>query len=197
MGSTKPQVIADNQNPALTGLRKQAAHGWWEQWVAANNLISPADGGGATTVINANGTVTLQVTTAAGVAETRTMEVLEGFKGGKIELSARFRVSVVPQAGETANLVLVALGQPLGQATFTEVELANIVGDAIEIDDAAITTIQEISAVFETTLADGDNLEIGLFLQKTSANNNAVAVELAGLQIAQIMQQSVPRGGNR
>jgi hypothetical protein len=40
MGSTKPQVIADNQNPALTGLRKQAAHGWWEQWVAAANLES-------------------------------------------------------------------------------------------------------------------------------------------------------------
>lgn len=195
MGSTKPQVIADNQNPALTGLRKQAAHGWWEQWVAANNLISPADAGGATTVINANGTVTLQVTTDDGVAETRTMTILEGFKGGKIEISARFRiVSVV--GGNTASLILVALGQPLGQATFTTVELVDAVGDPVLITDASATTVQEISAVFETSLADGDNLEIGLFLEKTVLDA-AIVVEIVGLQIAQIMQQSVPRGGNR
>jgi hypothetical protein len=192
-------VIADNQNPALTGLRKQAAHGWWEQWVAAANLESDTAGTGAAVTVNANGTMTLQVTTVDGVAEARVMTILEGFKGGKIEISVRYRVSDVPSASETADLILVALGQPLGQATFTTVELANIVGDAIEIDENAVTTIQEISAVFETTLADGDNLEIGLFLQKTAdfGPPGAVDVEFAGIQIAQIMQQSVPRGGNR
>jgi hypothetical protein len=125
------------------------------------------------------------------------MTILEGFKGGKIEISARYRVSDVAVGGDTASLILVALGQPLGQATFTSVELANIVGDAVLITDVDDNTeIREISAVFETTLADGDNLEIGLFLQKTNGAG-AIDVEFAGLQIAQIMQQSVPRGGNR
>ena len=175
MGSTKPQVIADNQNPALTGLRKQAAHGWWEQWVAANNLKGDTAGAGASVTINPNGTVTLQVTTDAGVAESRTMVILEGFKGGKIEISARYRVADVAVGGDTASLILVALGQPLGQATFTTVELANAVGDPVLITDADDNTeVREISAVFETTLADGDNLEIGLFLQKT---NGAGAID--------------------
>ncbi len=195
MGSTKPQVITDNQRPALANLRKQSGHGWWEQFVPGADLIGESEGGRAQTLVNDDGTITLRVEDIDGEARARTMMILEGFKGGKVELSARFSVNPVPDS-ETADVILVALGQPLGQSTFTTPGSGDQVGDVIGIDDETPDDIQEIRAVFETGLADGDNLAVGIILKKTS-NSNQTSIDVAGLQVAQIFQQSVPRGGNR
>ncbi len=204
MGSSLVAIIADNQKPSLNLIRKQKAFGWWEQYVAGLAL-SPqaisANGGQPSAVAQSNGTIRLRVDSVVGevgdVAFGRSMVILEGFKGGKVEISARIAfVDAIPGA-ETVTIALVALPAILGQATFpTPVFPGDVIGTAIVFDNTVTDVIQEISAVFEPDAADGDHLAIGIVAVKT-AGATAVSVDVAGLQTAQILQQTVPRGGNR
>ena len=202
MGSTVLAVIADNQKPSLNLIRKQNAFGWWEQWVAGANFVGQAiagNGGQPAAVAQPDGTKRLTVEDVGDVAYGRSIVVLEGFKGGKVEISARIAFvggDPIPD-DETVTVALVALPAILGQATFpTPVYPGNVIGTAIVFDTTVTTAIQEISAVFEPNAADGDHVAIGIVAVKT-LGDTAVSVDVAGLQTAQIMQQTVPRGGNR
>ncbi len=206
MGSSLVAIIADNQKPSLNLVQKQKAFGWWEQFVAGadlepdtfepqqtfeNESIPAADP-------QPNGTLRLEVDNPGTEAFGRNMTILEGFKGGKVELSARFAIAgeILPE-GEAATLSLIAKIQKLGDSGFTTINIpAQLVGEAIVIDDSTGEDIQEIRAVFEPGGRTGDNLAIGIVLKKTAGSTTA-QVDIAGLQIGQILQQSVPRGGNR
>ncbi|KKN51597.1 hypothetical protein LCGC14_0621390 [marine sediment metagenome] len=200
MGSTLMAIIADNQKPSLNLVRKQKAFGWWEQYVAGLALkpqAISANGGQPSAVAQSNGTIRLRVDDVNDVAFGRSMVILEGFKGGKVEISGRIAfVDAIPGV-ETVTIALVALPAILGQATFpTPVFPGDVIGTAIVFDNTVTDVIQEISAVFEPDAADGDHLAIGIVAVKT-AGATPISVDVAGLQTAQILQQSVPRGGNR
>jgi hypothetical protein len=202
MGSSLVAVVADNQKPSLNLIRKQKAFGWWEQWVAGRNFVGQAiaaNGGTPSAIAQPDGTKRLTVDDVGDVAYGRSMVILEGFKGGKVEISARIAFvggDPIPD-GETVTVALIALPAILGDATFpTPAYPANVIGTAIVFDTTVTNEIQEISARFEPNTADGDHLAIGIVAVKT-LGATPVSVDVAGLQTAQILQQTVPRGGNR